>query len=430
MSPSKKILFMMSGSIAAFKACGLLSKLKQQGHDVQVVASRSALQFVGEATLEGLSGRKVLSDLWESGQAMDHIHAVRWADLLLVAPASAHYINRIAEGVGDDLLTTLFLAHDFKKPFLVAPAMNTSMYLHPATQKSLATLRSWGIEILEAASGVLACGEQGYGRLLEVDQLLREVNLRLQALSPPSSSVQLETSRPGGARSVGSKIRVLITAGGTIEPIDEVRFIGNESSGRTGFKIAEALRELGAEVTLLASSSARQRFAGALSDLNFKSFQTFSDLAKLLETELRENTYTHLIHTAAVSDYSVKAIYEEGEILHDRKIPSGKSLTLELEPNPKLIDQVKDWSQNTSLCLIGFKLTRGADPAHVGAKVQELFQHSQAKYVVHNDQSRLDHGRGLHPFQIFDARMGQWAQGESSQELVQAISRLVFQEVV
>ena len=119
----------MTGSIACYKACNLISKLVQNDYDVQVVASASALHFVGNATLEGLTGKPVIHDLFQSGNIMDHIHLIRWCDLVITAPATANFINKISQGLGDDLLTTLFLAHDFKKPYLIAPAMNTSMYL-------------------------------------------------------------------------------------------------------------------------------------------------------------------------------------------------------------------------------------------------------------------------------------------------------------
>ena len=181
----------MTGSIACYKACQAVSRLVQAGCEVQVVASPAALQFVGNATIEGLTGKPVVSDLYASGNAMDHIHLVRWADLILVAPASANFINKIARGVGDDLLTTMFLAHDFKKPYLVAPAMNTSMYLHPATQDSIQALKKMGVEILETASGVLACGEVGWGRLLEPDLIVQEV---LSRLSPAESDCSKEAS--------------------------------------------------------------------------------------------------------------------------------------------------------------------------------------------------------------------------------------------
>ena len=139
MSPSR-ILFIMSGSIACYKACQLVSKLVQKGHDVQVVATASALKFIGNATIEGLTGKPVISDLFSSGNVMDHIHLARWADLVIIAPATADFINKMSAGISSDLASSLFLAHDFKKPLLIAPAMNTSMYLHPTTQESVKKL--------------------------------------------------------------------------------------------------------------------------------------------------------------------------------------------------------------------------------------------------------------------------------------------------
>ena len=226
----------MTGSIASYKACGVLSKLKQAHHEVKVVMSPSSLQFVGKATIEGLTGETAITDMYGDGQVMDHIHLMRWADLIIVAPATAHYINRIANGIGDDLLTTLFLAHDFKKPFLVTPAMNTMMYLHPTTQRSIKKLKEMGIEILEAASGVLACGEVGYGRLLEPELILNEIEQRLQ------SSAEIKLT--GATSSTASKnIQVLMTAGGTSEPIDDIRVITNRSTGKTASVLADHLVE-------------------------------------------------------------------------------------------------------------------------------------------------------------------------------------------
>ncbi|MFN8945847.1 MAG: flavoprotein, partial [Pseudobdellovibrionaceae bacterium] len=128
----------------------------QKGFDIEVIMTPSCLKFVGTSTVEGLTGKPPLVDMYDPGFVMDHIHLQRWADLILVAPATAHFINRIALGIGDDLASTLFLAHDFQKPFLIAPAMNTKMYLHPTTQKSMQSLKEMGVHILEAASGVLA----------------------------------------------------------------------------------------------------------------------------------------------------------------------------------------------------------------------------------------------------------------------------------
>jgi phosphopantothenoylcysteine decarboxylase / phosphopantothenate---cysteine ligase len=180
MSPSN-ILFKISGSIAAYKSCFVISRLVQEGHHVQVVTTKNALQFIGVATFEGLTGRPVLSDCYSPGHMMDHIHLAKWADLTLVCPASANLINKLAYGMGNDLVTTLFLAHDLtRQPYLIAPAMNQAMWHHPATQTSLAKLQEWGVQILEPDNGHQACGDVGPGRLAEPEQILKFIHLLMR----------------------------------------------------------------------------------------------------------------------------------------------------------------------------------------------------------------------------------------------------------
>lgn len=162
-----KFLFKFSGSIAAFKACALVSRLVQEGHEVQTVMSRSAHQFIGAATLEGLTGRPVISDVFEHGRQMDHIHLNRWADAVLLCPATAQSINSLAAGIGEGVISTFFLAHDFSKPYFLVPAMNQAMYRHPATQSAMQLLREWGVRFIEGAEGHQACGETGMGRMAE-----------------------------------------------------------------------------------------------------------------------------------------------------------------------------------------------------------------------------------------------------------------------
>ena len=177
MSTGKKILFQLSGSIAAYKACQVISRLVQAGHDVQTVATRGALQFVGAATLEGLSGKRVFSDLYEPGAMMDHIHLARWADAAILCPASASTIARLAHGLADDTVGALYLAWDANRPYWIAPAMNASMITHPAVQANLRTLRERGALVLPTDAGHQACGETGEGRLLdplEIERLVRE----------------------------------------------------------------------------------------------------------------------------------------------------------------------------------------------------------------------------------------------------------------
>ena len=174
------ILFQLTGSIACFKACDLLSRLAKRGMAVQTVASAGALRFVGAATLEGITGRPPFTDLYEAGRTMDHIRLARWADLALLCPATANSINRLAAGLADDAIGALFLAWELeRKPYLVAPAMNATMWDHPATRAAREKLTGFGARLLPVGDGRLACGEQGEGRLLEVDQL---ESLALEAL--------------------------------------------------------------------------------------------------------------------------------------------------------------------------------------------------------------------------------------------------------
>lgn len=170
------VLFLLSGSIACYKACTVLSRLAQAGVTVQPVATPAALRFVGAPTLEGLSGRPVFSDVLEAGRALDHIELARAADLALVCPATANTINRLAAGLADDPIGALFLAWELKqKPWWLAPAMNGRMWEHPATIASLEKLQSWGLRVLEPGVGAHACGETGPGRLAEPEQIAAEV---------------------------------------------------------------------------------------------------------------------------------------------------------------------------------------------------------------------------------------------------------------
>ena len=174
-----RILLQVTGSIAAFKAATLASVLAEAGFEVQCVMSEGARNFLGESTLEGLTGRPVQSDLFESGRAHDHINLADRADLLLLYPASANHITRLRAGLADDLMGCLFLANNFRKPYWIAPAMNSNMLAHPAVTEALATLESWGCRILPTGEGRLACGEIGYGRLLDPEQVFELIRQEL-----------------------------------------------------------------------------------------------------------------------------------------------------------------------------------------------------------------------------------------------------------
>lgn len=380
-----KVLFILTGSIACYKACQVISRLVQHGCEVQVVATPSALEFVGNATIEGLTGKHVVSDLFSAGDVMDHIHLVRWADLILVAPATANFINKAAQGVADDLVQTLFLAHDFKKPFLVAPAMNTTMYLHPVTQESTRKLESMGVKILETASGVLACGEEGFGKLLDPDLILKEV----LDLLPNKVSLIQDMDKP---------LKVLVTAGGTQEPIDTVRVITNLSSGKTGVVIAEVLTQQGCEVTLLQAHNSQV----PSSQLKTQRFTSFSDLNEKMENELKNNFYDMVIHAAAVSDYSVESVEIQGRKYPALSIPkvssSEEHMSIHLKRNFKIVNHLKNYSKNKSIDVVAFKLTSHASPEDQKQAVQKLFSEAHVDTVVHNDLTDIDAAKGLHRF--------------------------------
>ncbi|WII72538.1 bifunctional phosphopantothenoylcysteine decarboxylase/phosphopantothenate--cysteine ligase CoaBC [Bdellovibrio sp. 22V] len=389
-----KVLFIMTGSIACYKACHVISRLVQNGCEVQVVATPSALKFVGNATLEGLTGKPVVSDMYAAGNVMDHIHLMRWADAIVVAPATASFLNKAAQGVGDDLVQTLFLAHDFKKPFLIAPAMNTSMYLHPVTQKSLETLRGMGLQILDTASGILACGEEGWGKLLEPDMILKFVLEALQKKSPAQEPAK------DSRRTALSKVKVLITAGGTQEPIDTVRVISNLSSGRTGIALAEYMAQMGFEVTLLQAHGTPKTEHVSRRDY----FTSFASLDEKMKEYLGSEDFTHVIHAAAVSDYSVDTIEAAGKKVRPFEVKKLSSdvdaMSIHLKRNHKIVDRLKTYSKNKSLQVIAFKLTSHASAEERQAAVEKLFKSSKADYVVHNDLAEIDIVQKTHKFTL------------------------------
>lgn len=178
-----QVLFILTGSIACYKACDAISRLVQRGHRVRPVATEAALKFVGTATLEGLTRESVATDLFASGAALDHIELTRWADLVIVCPATANTLNRMAAGLADDLAGALLLAHDWKKPLLVAPAMNPAMWTHPATTAAAARLREWGVRFIAPGAGRTACGEVGEGRLAESEEIVTAVEAALSKVA-------------------------------------------------------------------------------------------------------------------------------------------------------------------------------------------------------------------------------------------------------
>ena len=275
----KRILLGVTGGIAAYKSPDLVRRLRDRGAEVQVVMTDGAREFVTPTTFQAVSGRTVRSDLWDAAAeaAMGHIELARWADAVLIAPASADFLARLATGQANDLLSTLCLATE--APIAVAPAMNHVMWANAATRTNVATLAQRGVQVFGPAEGDQACGEIGEGRMLEPVDLAE----RVLALLPASGAL--------------AGRRVLITAGPTRERIDPVRFVSNRSSGKMGFAVAQAAREAGATVVLVAGPVSLPTPAG-VARIDVES------AADMLAAVLRELPGTDIfISTAAVADY-------------------------------------------------------------------------------------------------------------------------------
>ena len=317
----KRILLGLTGGIAAYKAAELLRLLKQEEIDVQVVLTEAASRFVGEATLQALSGNPVYSDLWDSriNNNMAHIELSRDRGAIVIAPASADFIAKLAHGLADDLLSTLCLAREC--PLAVVPAMNRSMWENPATQRNIAQLRQDGIVVFGPASGAQACGETGMGRMLEAQDLLYTISAWLQP------------------KYLQGK-RVLVTAGPTFEAIDAVRGITNLSSGKMGFAIARAAYEAGADVTLIAGPTA----LATISTIDVVKVTTAVEMFSAVRERIAANEL--FISVAAVADYHVTSPSTQ-KIKKD-----SQNLRLELNLNPDILQYVTELP-NPPFC-VGF----------------------------------------------------------------------------
>lgn len=379
-----KILVKLSGSIAAYKTAYLISKLVQNDFEVQTVATNSSLEFIGKATLEGLTGKPVLTDQYESGKMMSHINLMKWADLILVCPASANTINKMSNGIADNLVTSLFLAYNFDKPYLIAPAMNTAMYNHPTTKLSLQKLTDWGITVLPTESGHLACGDVGEGKLIEPDYIYERIIEALKSKKPFDKN----------------RSKILVTGGATRENIDGVRFISNLSTGKTASTIADELAANGFSVTFLHGINS----ALPKNDIEMIPFTDFKDLQKNLLKLISENKYDAIIHAAAVSDYTIDKIhYDQKELKPslNKKIESSKNLILTLKPTEKILDKIKAHSKNSQVVLFAFKFSDKNDFEQSKQMVKKLIHSSKADYVVLNhlfDRNKKDQQTNFHLF--------------------------------
>ena len=359
MLANKKILLCVAGGIAVYKAVALVSKLSQAGADVKVIMTESATKFVQPLSFQVMSRNDVYTDTFDEkdSNVIAHINLADWADLVIVAPATANVIGKLANGLGDDMLTTTLLATTAK--VWIAPAMNVHMYDHPAVKRNIATLATDGYEFIEPSEGFLACGYVGKGRLEEPEKIVSLVDAFFQPKELPLK---------------GKK--VVITAGPTRERIDPVRFLTNFSSGKMGYALAEAATKLGAETILVSGPVSLPVPSGV-------TVEHVESAEGMLQAVLHHfDDADIVVKTAAVADYRPKYVHEQ-----KMKKQAGDA-TLELERTTDILMTLGQ--KKTHQLLIGF----AAETNDVEMYAKGKLAKKNADYIVANDVTREDSGFG------------------------------------
>lgn len=353
-----RIIVGITGGIAAYKAPELVRLLKKQGHEVRCAATEHALQFVTRVTLETVSGAPLYSDLFASGRT-EHISLKDWGEMLIVAPATANIIGKVANGIADDALSTLLLAFS-GKPVIMAPAMNCEMWAHPAVQRNIETLKSWGIRMVGPEEGELACGVNGVGRMSEPEAI---------AAAVCNSESRIPNSELG---------KWLVTAGPTYERIDSVRFIGNYSSGKMGFALAQALADAGAEVELVAGPTSLKIDHPRVKVTRIESAREMYAAA----TEVFPHCNGAIL-SAAVADYRPSECAD-----HKLKKNGSEGMHLDLVQNPDILATLGTMKTDRQT-LVGFALETDNEEANAQHKLEK----KNLDYIVLN--SLRDAGAGF-----------------------------------
>ena len=386
---NRRIALGITGSIAAYKAVELLRLLQNEGADVRVLMTPSAVEFVGTLTLETLSRHPVDADLLslQSDGRIGHIAAAHDVEAIVVAPATAHWMAAMAAGLAGDTITAACLATSV--PVVVAPAMDGGMYAHRATQENLAKLRGFGYRIVDPESGVLASGITGLGRLADLGRI---VDATVDALSgipaaPLSAAPTAEAAGPGPTPGDLSGLHVVVTAGGTAEPIDPVRFVGNRSTGKMGIAVAEAALDRGAAVTLILGNASVEAPARA----HVARAETAAEMQAALRalTPAEGPRFDVLIMAAAVADFRPRSV-------SDQKLSRSDGLTLEMNSTPDLLaetaERVRTGSRGSGIrrpILVGFAAETGAFD-----RAAEKLRSKGVDLLVANDVSEPGAGFG------------------------------------
>lgn len=355
----RRVLLAVSGGIAAYKVPDLVRALRRAGHAVRCVLTREAREFVTPLVLQALSGEDVRSELFDAAEEgrIGHVALADWAEAVVVAPATAHLLARMAAGLADDLPSTVLLAT--RAPVLVAPAMNVNMWRHPATVANVALLRERGVRFVGPESGALACGWEGEGRMAEPAEIAGAVELLL------------------GSRSLAGE-RVLVSAGGTRERIDAVRALVNRSSGKMGFAVAAEAARRGAEVVLVAGPASLPTPAG----VRRVDVESALEMREAVLAEL--GAASAVVMAAAVADFRPAAA-ARGKIKKE-SLPEGAGLRLELERNPDILQEIS--AARGSRVVVGF----AAESEDVVEAARRKLARKGCDLLVANDVSRSDAG--------------------------------------
>ena len=339
----KKIVLGVTGGIAVYKAVDLVSRLRKQGAEVRVIMTEHAQQFVTPLTFKEISGNKVAVSMWEANQEfnVEHIALANWADAFVVAPATANILAKMANGIADDLLSTTLLAA--QAPIIVCPAMNTGMYQNPITQENIAKLQKFGVTVMPPAVGYLACGVTGPGRLPEPQQIVEFID-------------NFFAKKDGDM--VG--LKVLVTAAGTREPIDPVRFVGNRSSGKMGYAIAQAAAQRGAEVLLVSGPSALE----IPPNVNGLRVETTNEMLEACMEAYEKMDI--VIKAAAVADYRPRDVADQ-----KIKKKTDDALTVVMDKNPDILKELG--ARKAHQVLVGF-----------AAETQNLLDNAREKIIKKN----------------------------------------------
>jgi len=385
----KKILLIICGGIAAYKSLEIIRGLKKINFKVKTILTKSAKNFVTPLSITSLSKEKVYEDIFsiESESEMDHISLSRWADLIIVCPATANTISKLSSGTSDDLASTVMLASN--KDIYLAPAMNVRMWEHPSTKENLSKLKNYGYKIIGPDIGEMACGEYGEGKMTEPNEIIKEIQSYFNN------------------KSKNNKLKALVTAGPTREYIDPVRFITNKSSGKQGYAIAKSFRDNGFETTLISGET-------NLSPINGVKFISVKTAEEMFKETLNNLPVDVAVFSAAVADYKIKNF-------NDEKIKKVENLNLILEKNIDIISHVSKHNELRPKLTIGF----AAETNNLYENSLKKLEEKNCDWIIANDVSNKEIG-----FDSDDNEVSIFYKDNSNEKLNKMNKSLIASEIV